>query len=205
MRGIISCLLIGSANTQPANKTANTMPLCCNKSNRRGVKCSAWKSNKLVCYQSLIIHSEYLIKIISGNHSVLSCQGQRNTVCIQNDKPDIISGLCACLQQMFLYLCSLLKTPANLNHRGERKWGILLEFNSGAFSSCDFHVCFCVTSAWLLNSDARISLEFSSWPTGPSGSQPAACQNLLCLRDRHAWSSQRLYHYSRIKRCVLCI
>lgn len=80
MRGIISSLLIGSTNTQAANKTANTMPLCRNKPDRRGVKYSAWKTNKLVCYQSLSIHSEYLINLYQGI-TVYFLAKARETLC----------------------------------------------------------------------------------------------------------------------------
>ena len=80
---------------------------------------------------------------------------------------------CVCSQlqtggSMFLYLCSLLKLPRE--DRGNEEY----HRNSVVvcFSLCDLYEPFCVTSSAPLNSDAGISLEFRSWPTGPSGSRP---------------------------------
>lgn len=102
--------MIGSTNTQPANITANTTPLHRSKSNRRGVNCSAWKSNKLCCYRCLRIHSWILIKWYHRITVYRPAQSSETLRAFTMTISDNISGWCACLQQLFLYLCLLLKS-----------------------------------------------------------------------------------------------
>lgn len=151
------------------------MPLCHNKSNRIGVKYSEKAINWVVIHVWAYRISN---KMISSNHSVLSCQGQWNAVFIQNDKGDNIAGTNVSLPLL------IIKPTANLNHRerGNEEYLPAVVLSLAATPECVFvsHQ----PGSWIL----MLGFHWNSAADrqAPSGSQSSACEDYLCLRDRHA-------------------